>query len=166
MHSISFILESSLLFAKHFLHQNIFCPNIGEEYYVTFFFSFWNPSQMVFTCSHSGNMNLWNMSNMHENQCTRFVHFHNIYSNISFWQKKKETIWCLLRLSRIWKILVNLFNSLLNWKSRQNIWNNLEKSSKIGQGKKGLVSSFLCFCQNLISARNTDHRLNSSLRFF
>ena len=28
---------------------------------------------------------------------------------------------------------------------RQNIWNKIEKSSKIGQDKKSLVSFFACF---------------------
>ena len=27
----------------------------------------------------------------------------------------------------------------------QNIWNKIEKSSKTGQGKKGLISTFACF---------------------
>ena len=27
----------------------------------------------------------------------------------------------------------------------QNIWNNVEKSGKIGQGKKSLTSAFACF---------------------
>ena len=56
----------------------------------------------------------------------------------------KESNWCL-RLSRIWKILKSLFNSLLNYKSRQNIWSKIEKSSKVGQDKKILISTFPCF---------------------
>ena len=56
----------------------------------------------------------------------------------------KESNWCL-RLSRIWKILKSLFNSLLNYKSRQNIWSKIEKSSKVEQDKKILISTFPCF---------------------
>ena len=56
----------------------------------------------------------------------------------------KESNWCL-RLSKIWKILTSLFNGLLNYKSRQNIWNKIEKSSKVGQNKKILISTFLAF---------------------
>ena len=56
----------------------------------------------------------------------------------------KESNWCL-RLSKIWKILTSLFNGLLNYKSRQNIWNKTEKSSKVGQNKKILISTFPCF---------------------
>ena len=56
----------------------------------------------------------------------------------------KESNWCL-RLSKIWKILTSLFNGLLNYKSRQNIWNKIEKSSKVWQNKKILISTFPCF---------------------
>ena len=56
----------------------------------------------------------------------------------------KESNWCL-RLSKIWKILTSLFNGLLNYKSRQNIWNKIEKSSKVGQNNKILISTFPCF---------------------
>ena len=151
MHSISFILESSLLFAKHFLHQNISVfETLPRWCLLVHTVETWI-CEICQICMKTNVQDLFT-----------FITFIQIFH----FDKKKETIWCLLRLSRIWKILVNLFKSLLNWKSRQNIWNNLEKSSKIGQGKKGLVSNFLCFCQNLISARNTDHRLNSSLRFF
>ena len=43
----------------------------------------------------------------------------------------------------------------------QNIWNKIEKSSKTGQDKKSLISTFACFfdcyCQSLIFGRETGH---------
>ena len=59
-------------------------------------------------------------------------------------KKKNQTI-RLLRITRIWKILTSLFKSLLNYKLRQNMWNKIEKSSKIGQYNKSLISTFQCF---------------------
>ena len=35
--------------------------------------------------------------------------------------------------------------SMLIYNHMQNIWNKLEKSSKTGQGKKSLMSTFACF---------------------
>ena len=70
--------------------------------------------------------------------------YEQIYSNVSKINKKYQTIW-FLRLSRIWNILTSLFYSLLNYKLRQNIWNKKEKSSKIGQYKGSLISTFPFF---------------------
>ena len=45
--------------------------------------------------------------------------------------------------------------------SCQNIWNKIEKSSKTGQAKKSLIATFPgffdCYCQSLISARETGY---------
>ena len=38
-----------------------------------------------------------------------------------------------------------LLISIILYNPMQNIWNKLEKSSKIGQDKKGLISTFACF---------------------
>ena len=38
--------------------------------------------------------------------------------------------------------LKQVYNSFLNYNPGQNIWNKIEKSSKIGQNKKNLI----CFC--------------------
>ena len=70
--------------------------------------------------------------------------FIQIFQKLILKKKKNRTIW-LLRVSRIWKILTSLFKSLLNYKLRQNIWNKIEKSSKTGQYKKRLISTFQCF---------------------
>ena len=59
-------------------------------------------------------------------------------------EKKFETIWFPI-VSRIWKISTSLLKSLSTYKLRQNIWNKIEKSSKIGQHKKSLISTFQCF---------------------
>ena len=32
----------------------------------------------------------------------------------------------------------------------QNIWNKIEKSSKVGQGKKSLMSTFVCFLTAIV----------------
>ena len=46
---------------------------------------------------------------------------------------------------------------------RQHIWNKIEKSSKMGHDNKSLLSTFACFltfncfCQSLISGRETGH---------
>ena len=37
----------------------------------------------------------------------------------------------------------------------QNIWNKIEKSSKTGQDKKSLISTFACFLITLIPGRET-----------
>ena len=60
---------------------------------------------------------------------------------------KNGTIWCL-RLRRIQKILTSLFNNFLNYKTRQNcVEQNTEikDKNKIGEGNKGLKSTFACF---------------------
>ena len=70
--------------------------------------------------------------------------------NVNFGKKiKNQTIW-FLRVSRIWKILTSLFKSLLNYKLRQNIWNKIEKSSRIGQYEKSLLSTFRCFLTEIL----------------
>ena len=45
-------------------------------------------------------------------------------------------------LSQIWKFPEML---IIKYNPRQNIWNKAEKSSKTGQGKKSLISTFACF---------------------
>ena len=37
----------------------------------------------------------------------------------------------------------NKFNDFLNYKLTQNVWNKMEKSNKIGQNKKSLISTAL-----------------------
>ena len=37
----------------------------------------------------------------------------------------------------------NKFNGFLNYKLTQNVWNKMEKSNKIGQDKKSLISTSL-----------------------
>ena len=37
------------------------------------------------------------------------------------------------------------FSIHFTYNSMQNVWNKLEKSSKTGQGKKSLISTFACF---------------------
>ena len=63
--------------------------------------------------------------------------FHEqIYSNnskINF-KKNNETIW-----------FVKLTERLVNFKLSQNIWNKIQKSSKIWQYKKSLISTIQCF---------------------
>ena len=44
--------------------------------------------------------------------------------------------------------LANLFNGQF-YRPRQNIWNKIEKSNKIGQDKKILISTFVCFITTL-----------------
>ena len=68
------------------------------------------------------------------------------YPNISkiHFENTTQTIWCL-RLSRIRKTLTTLLNSFLHYKPRQNIWSKIEKSSKIEQDKKSLISPFESF---------------------
>ena len=138
MLSISFILESSLLFAKHFVIRNHFLLEHLRRILCHLLFPFLKPFQDgVYLFKQ------WKYE---------FVNFHEyIYWNISKFhfdkkkEKKNQKILCLFRLSRIWKILVNLFNSFLSCKLIQNISNNLEKSSIIGQDKKSLISTFPCF---------------------
>ena len=38
-----------------------------------------------------------------------------------------------------------LYDFFSNYNSGQNIWNKIEKSSKTGQDKKSLISTFACF---------------------
>ena len=49
----------------------------------------------------------------------------------------------------------------LTYNPGQNIWNKREKSSKTGQVKKSLVIYFCvsldCYCQSLVSGRETGH---------
>ena len=40
---------------------------------------------------------------------------------------------------------VHMTNFHLTYNHMQGIWNKLEKSSKTGQGKKSLMSTFACF---------------------
>ena len=51
----------------------------------------------------------------------------------------------------------------------QNIWNKIEKYSKTGPAKKHLISTFACFftcyCQSLISGRETGHWAMSQPKF-
>ena len=78
--------------------------------------------------------------------------------------KKNETIWFPI-VSRIWKILTSLLKSLLTYKLRQNIWNKVEKSSKIGQHKKILISTFQCFL-NVIGKICLEEILDITSRVF
>ena len=61
--------------------------------------------------------------------------FIQIFQKVTL-KKKNQTIW---------KIFTSLFNSLLIYKLRQNTWNKIGKSSKIGQYKKSLISTFPYF---------------------
>ena len=72
-----------------------------------------------------------------------FYQFHEHIIQIfqNFILRKNQAIWCL-RLSRIWKKLTILFNSFLNYKPKKNIWNKTKESSKTGQDKKSLISTF------------------------
>ena len=40
---------------------------------------------------------------------------------------------------------VGKFEKILIYNTRQNIWGKIEKSSKTGQDKKNLISTFACF---------------------
>ena len=50
-------------------------------------------------------------------------------------------------------------SSVLNYNPMQKIWNKLEKSSKSGQDKKSLISTFACFLTATakFSGRETGH---------
>ena len=61
-----------------------------------------------------------------------------IFQKSSF---KKNSIDDYLAFER----LKQVYNSFLNYNPGQNIWNKIEKSSKIGQNKKRLTSTFQCF---------------------
>ena len=137
MLSISFILESSLLFAKHFVIRNHFLLEHLRRILCHLLFPFLKPFQDGVYLFKQWK---YEFVNFHDYICWNISKFHFDKKT-----KKNQTIWCLLRLSRIWKILINLFNSLLSCKLIQNISINLEKSSKIGQDKKSLISTFPCF---------------------
>ena len=47
----------------------------------------------------------------------------------------------------------------------QNIWNKLEKSSKTGQDKKSLISTFACFLTATVKVKFLDGRLGTRLCF-
>ena len=72
LYSISFILELSLLFAKHF-----FKPKATRKFRSVlchlFFSIFETLPGWCLLVQNNGNMNLWDMLNMHENQWTKFV---------------------------------------------------------------------------------------------
>ena len=84
LYSISFILELSLLFAKHF-----FKPKATRKFRSVlchlFFSIFETLPGWCLLVQNNGNMNLWNMLNMHENQWTKFVQSqqYNHKNNIS-----------------------------------------------------------------------------------
>ena len=59
--------------------------------------------------------------------------------------KKQKSNNLIPKSKRVSKTLTSLFHGLLNYKLRQNIWNKIEKPSKIGQYKKSLISTFQCF---------------------
>ena len=46
---------------------------------------------------------------------------------------------------------------------RQNIWNKIEKSSKIGPGKKSLISTFAYFLTAITKVQFLDGRLGTRL---
>ena len=73
---------------------------------------------------------------------------YSISTFIQIFQKltlKKISNNLIPKTSMIWKILTSLFNSLLNYKLRRNIWNKIEKSSEIGMYKKSFISLFHVF---------------------
>ena len=62
--------------------------------------------------------------------------------------------WCIFggpyirrerRINRIVWYFIIVVLDLLTYNPGQNIWNKIEKSSKTGQGKKSLISTFACF---------------------
>ena len=79
LYSISFILESSLLFPKHFFIPKLFLlEHVRSVLYHLFFFSFFEtfPGWCLLV-QNNGNINLWNLSSIYENHWTKFVNNKN-----------------------------------------------------------------------------------------
>ena len=78
LYSISFILESSLLFPKHFLYQNFSYLNMWEVCCIIYFFSFFEtfPGWSLLV-QNNRNINLWNLSSIYENHWTKFFNNKN-----------------------------------------------------------------------------------------
>ena len=55
------------------------------------------------------------------------------------------SVWGTVRVSRFNWLRSFTFDLNENCNQRQNIYNRIEKSSKIGQGKKSLISTCACF---------------------
>ena len=121
-------------------------------------------------------------SNFHLNQICKIVLTQSHY----IWNFNAVT--CFIFLLKIGQMLSSYRKFFKNWRLKetrpscdkkfscsdnhgQNIWNKIEKSSKIGQDKKSLISSFTCFFnyffQSLISGRDTGKGcLDPNMRLF